>query len=124
MCFLNVIKSNYLSSKEEKKLIQILNENKDAIGWTLSDLKRISSSYCIHKIMMEDNFKPVAQPQRRLNPTMKEVVRKEVVKLLEVGIIYPILDSAWLSPVQVFPKKGGMTVIRNDKNELIPTSFS
>jgi len=74
--------------------------------------------------MMEDNFKPVAQPQRRLNPTMKEVVRKEVVKLLEVGIIYPILDSAWLSPVQVFPKKGGMTVIRNDKNELIPTSFS
>jgi len=124
MCFLNVIKSSYLSSKEEKKLIQILNENKDAIGWTLSDLKRISSSYCIHKIMMEDNFKPVAQPQRRLNPTMKEVVRKEVVKLLEVGIIYPILDSAWLSPVQVFPKKGGMTVIRNDKNELIPTSFS
>jgi len=49
--------------------------------------------------MMEDNFKPVAQPQRRLNPTMKEVVRKEVVKLLEAGMIYPISDSAWVSPV-------------------------
>lgn len=72
----SVIKSSYLSSKEENKLIQILKENKDAIGWTLSDLKGIISSYCMRKIMMEDNFKPVAQPQRRLNPKMKEAVRK------------------------------------------------
>ncbi|MCI22182.1 hypothetical protein A2U01_0043358 [Trifolium medium] len=71
--------------------------------------------------MLEDDYKPVAQPQRRLNPTMKEVVRKEVVKLLEAGMIYPISDSAWVSPVQVVPKKGGMTVITNDKNELIPS---
>ena len=70
---------------------------------------------------MEDNFKLVAQPQRRLNPTMKEVVRKEVVKLLEAGMIYPISDSSWVSPVQVVPKKGGMTVVKNVKNELIPT---
>src|SRR4051812_22767116 len=75
----------------------------------------------MHKIMLEEDIKPVAQPQRRLNPTMKEVVRKEVIKLLEAGMIYPISDSAWVSPVQVVPKKGGMTVIRNDKNELIPT---
>ena len=52
---------------------------------------------------------------------MKEVVRKEVLKLLEVGIIYPISDSKWVSPVQVVPKKGGMTMIYNEKNELIPT---
>ena len=70
---------------------------------------------------MEDDFKPVAQPQRRLNPTMKEVVKKEVMKLLEAGMIYPISDSSWVSPVQVVPKKGGMTVIYNEKNELIPT---
>ncbi|RHN45064.1 putative nucleotidyltransferase, Ribonuclease H [Medicago truncatula] len=75
----------------------------------------------MHKINMEENFKPVAQPQRRLNPTMKEVVRKEVVKLIEVGMIYPISDSAWVSPVQVVPKKGGMTVVKIEKNELIPT---
>ncbi|WJX91525.1 hypothetical protein P8452_73291 [Trifolium repens] len=116
-----VIISSSLSMDEEKSLIQVLKENKEAIGWTLSDLKGISPSYCMHNIMMEDDYKPVAQPQRRLNPTMKEVVRKEVVKLLEGGMIYPISDSAWVSPVQVVPKKGGMTVITNDKNELIPS---
>ena len=75
----------------------------------------------MHKIHMEDDFKPVAQPQRRLNPTMKEVVRKEVLKLLKAGMIYPISDSELGSPIQVVPKKGGMTVIENEKNELIPT---
>ncbi|KAK2359233.1 hypothetical protein QL285_084625 [Trifolium repens] len=116
-----VIISSSLSMTEEKSLIQVLKANKEAIGWTLSDLKGISPSYCMHNIMMEDDYKPVAQPQRRLNPIMKEVVRKEVVKLLEAGMIYPISDSAWVSPVQVVPKKGGMTVITNDKNELIPS---
>ena len=116
-----VIISSSLSNIEEEKLLKVLKHNKEAIGWSLSDLKGISPSYCMHKILMEDNFKPVAQPQRRLNPTMKEVVRKEVVKLLEAGMIYPISDSSWVSPVQVVPKKGGMTVVKNEKNELIPT---
>src|SRR3954465_8208133 len=116
-----VIISNSLSTKEETRLIEVLKANKEAIGWVLSDLKGISPAYCMLKIMMEDDYKPVAQPQRRLNPSMKEVVRKEVVKLLEAGMIYPISDSEWVSPVQVVPKKGGMTVIRNEKNELIPT---
>jgi len=70
---------------------------------------------------MEQDFKPVAQPPRRLNPSMKEVVKKEVQKLFEAGMIYPISDRAWVSSVQVVPKKGGMTVIYNEKNELIPT---
>ena len=116
-----VIISSSLSNIEEEKLLKVLKHNKEAIGWSLSDLKGISPSYCMHKILMEDNFKPVAQPQRRLNPTMKEVVRKEVVKLLEAGMIYPISDSSWVSPVQVVPKKRGMTVVKNEKNELIPT---
>ncbi|MCI34081.1 hypothetical protein A2U01_0055299, partial [Trifolium medium] len=90
---------------EENSLIQVLKENKEAIGWKLSDLKGISLSYCMHNIMMEEDYNPVAQPQRRLNPTMKEVVIKEVVKLLEAGMIYLISDSAWVSPVQVVPKK-------------------
>ena len=75
----------------------------------------------MHKINLEANYKPVRQPQRRLNPIMKEEVRKEVLKLLEAGLIYPISDNSWVSPIQVVPKKGGMTVIRNDHNELIPT---
>ncbi|XP_052734154.1 uncharacterized protein LOC128196692 [Vigna angularis] len=69
--------------------------------WSISDLKGIIPTYCMHKIFMEDDYKPVAQLQRRLNLVMKEEVRKEVLKLLEGGIIYPISDSAWqgsLSP--------------------------
>ena len=98
-CTKPVIISNTLSIKEEYKLIQVLKKNEGAIGWVLSDLKGISLAYCMHKIMMEENFKPVAQPQKRLNPSMKEVVQKEVVKLLEARMIYPISDSAWVSPV-------------------------
>jgi hypothetical protein len=60
--------------------------------------------------------------QRRLNPNMKEVVKNNVIKLLDNGIIYPISDSKWVSPTQVVPKKSGVTVITNEKNELIPTS--
>ncbi|GJV22866.1 hypothetical protein Tco_1375561 [Tanacetum coccineum] len=60
---------------------------------------------------MEDEFKPSVQPQRRVNPNIKEVVKKEVIELLDVGLIYPIFDSPWVSRVQVVPKKGGMTVM-------------
>ncbi|GKB04809.1 putative nucleotidyltransferase, ribonuclease H [Tanacetum coccineum] len=69
---------------------------------------------------MEDEFKPSVQPQRRVNPNIKEVVKKEVIKLLDAGLIYPISDSLWVSPVQVVPKKGWMTVVNNKKDELIP----
>lgn len=76
----------------------------------------------MHKIFMEKELKPVVHPKRRLNPTMKEVVRKEVLKLLEAGMIYPISGNSWVSPVQVVPKKGGMIVIKKkEKNELIPS---
>ncbi|KAG9444879.1 hypothetical protein H6P81_016219 [Aristolochia fimbriata] len=116
-----VIISSCLNSREEKLLIKMLSKHKKAIGWTISDIKGISPTTCMHKILMEDTFKPTIQPQRRLNPTLQEVVKKEVLKLLDAGIIYPILDSKWVSPVQVVPKKGGMTVIKNANNELIPT---
>lgn len=69
---------------------------------------------------MEDDFKPTVQTQRQVNPKIKDVVKKEVIKLLDAGLIYPISDIPWFIPIQVIPKKGGMTVVRNDKNELIP----
>ena len=69
---------------------------------------------------MEPDAKPVVDHQRRLNPKMKEVVRKEILKLLEAGIIYPVADSQWVSPVHCVPKKGGITVVPNDNDELIP----
>ncbi|RVW87237.1 Retrovirus-related Pol polyprotein from transposon 17.6 [Vitis vinifera] len=70
---------------------------------------------------MEEDAKPVRQPQRRLNPHMQEVVRSEVLKLLQAGIIYPISDSLWVSPTQVVPKKSGITVIQNEKGEEVST---
>ena len=69
---------------------------------------------------MEKDAKPVRDPQQRLNPKMKEVVRNEILKLLEAGIINPVADSEWVSPVHCVPKKGGITIVPNDKNELIP----
>ena len=73
-----------------------------------------------HKIKLEKDAKAVIDHQRRLNPKMKEVVRNEILKLLEASVIYPIVDSQWVSPVHRVPKKGGITVVPNDKNELIP----
>ncbi|GJS06208.1 DNA-directed DNA polymerase [Tanacetum coccineum] len=110
-----------LSEKEKISLLQVLEKRKRAIAWKMSDIKGISPSYCTHKILMEDDYKPVIQPQRRLNPKVQDVVKNKIVKLLDSGLIYPILDSSWVSPIHVVPKKGGMTVVLNDNNELIPS---
>ncbi|GJT37024.1 reverse transcriptase domain-containing protein [Tanacetum coccineum] len=70
---------------------------------------------------MEEDYEPAVQHQRRVNPKNHEVIKKEVEKLLDAGLIYPISDSPWVSPVHCVPKKGGMTVVTNDENELVPT---
>ena len=75
----------------------------------------------MHKILMEESYKLSIKHQCRLNPAMKEVVKNEVLKWLNAGIIYVISDSSWVSPIHVIPKKDGMTLIQNDNNELIPT---
>ncbi|GJW01937.1 hypothetical protein Tco_1560793 [Tanacetum coccineum] len=102
-------------------LLQVLEKRKGAFTWKISDIKRISPSYRTHKILMEDDYKPVIQPQRRLNPKVQDVVKNEIVKLLNSGMIYPISDSSWVSPIHVVPKKGGIYVVLNDNNELIPS---
>ena len=118
---LPVIISASLTALEEEKLLRVLRDHKHALGWSLADLKGIRPSMCMHRILLEDGHKPTVEAQRRLNPTMKEVVRKEVLKWLDTGVIYPISDSAWVSPVQVVPKKGGTTVIRTENNILLPS---
>nr|GEY56487.1 DNA-directed DNA polymerase [Tanacetum cinerariifolium] len=72
---------------------------------------------------MKDDYKPAVQSQRRVNPKIHDVIKKEVIKLLDAGMIYPISDSPWVSPIHCVPKKGGMTVVANENNELIPTRF-
>ena len=99
----------------------MIREHKKAIGWTLADIPGMSPSICRHRILLEEGTKPVRQPQRRLNPQILYVVKKEVTKLLQAGIIYPISDSTWVSLIQVVPKKSGITVIKNEHEELIPT---
>ncbi|GKD49565.1 reverse transcriptase domain-containing protein, partial [Tanacetum coccineum] len=90
--FLPVIISSQLSAQNKSKLIQLL-----------------------------DDKKPIVQKQRRLNPNMQEVVKKEIVKLLDTGIIYLIADSPWVSPIHYVPKKGGITAVTNKNDELVPT---
>ena len=74
----------------------------------------------MHYIHLNENAKPTKDMQHRLNPNMKEVVRTKILKSLDVGIIYLISDSSWISPIQVVPKKSGVTVVTNADNELIP----
>ncbi|RVW37642.1 Retrovirus-related Pol polyprotein from transposon 17.6 [Vitis vinifera] len=104
--------------------MEVLRRCKKAIGWQISDLKGISPLVCTHHIYMEEEAKPIRQFQRRLNPHLQEVVRAEVLKLLQAGIIYPISDSPWVSPTQVVPKKSGITVIQNEKGEEITTRLT
>ncbi|GKB89549.1 reverse transcriptase domain-containing protein [Tanacetum coccineum] len=132
---LPVIISKDLKDDEKVKLIEVLKAHKSALAWKthhmtlkncalawkISDIKGIDPKFCTHKILMEDDYKPVVQMQRRVNPKIHEVIKKEVIKLLDAGLIYPISDSPWVSPVHCVPKKGGMTVVMNDDNELIPT---
>ena len=101
-----------LTENEEQKLLKILRKYKEAIAWSIEDLKGIIPSIFMHKILLEDNAKTSIEHQRRLNPVMKDVVRKEMLKWLNAGFIYAISDSSWVSPVHVVPKKGGLTVIK------------
>ena len=116
-----VIISAGLTKLEEKKLLEILRKYKKAIAWSIDDLKGISPSICMHKILLEDNVNTSIEHLRRLNPVMKEVVKKEVLKWLNTGFIYAISDSPRVIPIHVVPKKSGFTVIKNEKNELILT---
>ncbi|XP_071939260.1 uncharacterized protein [Coffea arabica] len=118
---LPVIVSADLDDEQCTKLLRVLRKHKKAMGWTIADIKGISPSICMHRILLEDNYKPVVETQRRLNPNMKEVVRNEILKWLDAGIVFPISDSVWISPIHVVPKKGGITTIIGKNDELIPS---
>ncbi|GJV19638.1 reverse transcriptase domain-containing protein [Tanacetum coccineum] len=110
-----------LKNEEKAALIKVLKSHKRAIAWKLFDIKGIDPEFCTYKILMEEDYELTVQHQRRVNPKIHDVIKKEVEKLLDAGLIYPISDSPWVSPVHYVPKKGGMTVVKNAKNDLIPT---
>ncbi|XP_019251108.1 PREDICTED: uncharacterized protein LOC109230024 [Nicotiana attenuata] len=109
-----------VNDEEVEHLLNVLREHRQAIGWTIADIQGVPARICVRKIQLEKESKPSVEHQRRLNPSMQEVVNKEIIKWLDSEVVYPLADSSWVSPVQCVPKKGGMTVIQNDKNELIP----
>nr|GEY55063.1 reverse transcriptase domain-containing protein [Tanacetum cinerariifolium] len=119
--FLPIIISSHLSKENKNKLVFVLKNYKQAYAWKITDILRICLSFCKHKIQVLEDKKQVVQKQRQLNLNMQEVVKKEIVKLLDTGIIYPIADSPWVSPIHCVPNKGGITVVTNKKNKLVPT---
>nr|GEZ32318.1 hypothetical protein [Tanacetum cinerariifolium] len=94
-----------LSVNEKSALIEVLKSRKKAIAWKLTDIRGIDPEFCSHKILLEDDFSPKVQSQRRVNPKIHDVIKKEVEKLLDAGLIYPISDSPWVSLVHCVPKK-------------------
>nr|GEY61200.1 reverse transcriptase domain-containing protein [Tanacetum cinerariifolium] len=110
-----------LSVEEKTALITVIKLHTRAIAWKLSDIKGIDPEFCTHKIHMKEDFKPAVQHQRRVNPKIHNVIKQEVLKLLDAGLIYSISDSPWVSHVHCVPKKGGITVVENEENELIQT---
>ena len=80
-------------------MLKILKKHKEAIGWSQANIKGIRPFMCMHRILLGEDSKPTVDAQRCLNPSMKEVVRKEVLKWLDAGVIYPIFGSSWVSPV-------------------------
>nr|GEY12427.1 reverse transcriptase domain-containing protein [Tanacetum cinerariifolium] len=100
---LPVIIAKDFKIEEKTALIKVLKSNKQALAWPLSDIKVINPEFCTHKILMEDDFKPAVQHQIRVNPKIHEVIKNEVLKLLDVGLIYPISDSPWTPKIKKRP---------------------
>nr|GEZ38295.1 reverse transcriptase domain-containing protein [Tanacetum cinerariifolium] len=112
---LPVIIAKELGGEEKSALIKVLKSHKRAIAWKLSDIQGINPEFYTHKILIEEDYKPIVQDQRRVNPKIHDVIKKEVEKLLDAGLIYPISDSPWVSPVHCVPKKAVLLSLRMRK---------
>nr|GEW93191.1 reverse transcriptase domain-containing protein [Tanacetum cinerariifolium] len=118
---LPVIIAKDLKDEEKTALIKVLKSHKQALAWQFFDIRGINPEFYTYKILMEDDFKPTVQHQRRVNQKIHEVIKKEVLKLFNARLIYHISDSPWVRPVHCVPKRGGFTFVENKENELIPT---
>jgi hypothetical protein len=99
--------NNQLSPSSIEKLMNLLQEHNTTFAWEYKDMIGIDPTICKHHIYINDNAHPIRQPQHQMNPTLKDIVKIELQKLLDVDFIYPISDSQWVSPLVIVPKKGG-----------------
>nr|GEU78339.1 reverse transcriptase domain-containing protein [Tanacetum cinerariifolium] len=113
---LPIIIAKDLKDEEKASLIKVLKSHKRAIAWKLSYI-------CTHQILMEEDYELTIQHQRRVNLKIHDVIKKEFEKLLNAKLIYPISDCPWVRPVYCVPKKCGITVVKNDDNDLILTGL-
>nr|GEW42492.1 reverse transcriptase domain-containing protein [Tanacetum cinerariifolium] len=109
---------------KELPSFKVLKSHKHAIAWKISDIKGIKPRFCTHKNLMEEDYKPAVQSQRRVNPKIHDVIKKEVIKLLDARMIYPISNSLWVSPIHCVPKKGGYFQIPIDPQDQEKTTFT
>ena len=90
---------------QEEELCDMLREHLDTFVWSYKEMKRVHHPMCTHHNYFKEGCKTVHQPQRRMNPTLKDIIKEELQKLLDAGFIYPILDSEWVLPLVLVPKK-------------------
>jgi hypothetical protein len=107
-----------LEPEQKAQVIEMLQRQFDAFAWDYADMKGIHPDTCTHHIYTNDQIKLVRQPQRRMNLTLKDIVKEELQKLLQANLIYPISDSQWVSPLVIVPKKNGKWIICVDFREL------
>jgi hypothetical protein len=107
-----------LDEQQQQKIIQVLSKYQQAFSWEYSDMKGVDPQLCTHHIYVEKDAWPIRQPHRRLNPHLRDIVKEELQKLLDVDFIYPISDSRWVSPLVIIPKKNGKWHIYVDYREL------
>jgi hypothetical protein len=110
--------NSILEPEQKTQVIEMLRRQFDAFAWDYVDMKDIYLDTCTHHIYTNDQIKPVRQPQRRMNPTLKDIVKEELQKLLQSNLIYSISDSQWVSPLVIVPKKNGKWKICVDFREL------
>ena len=90
-----------------KELTKLLQKHEKDFAWDYGDMKGLSPTLCSHRIYINEGCLPLCQPQRRINPTLREIVKTKLQKFPNAGFIYPISNSRWVSPLVIVPKKGG-----------------